>query len=477
MLAETRERLEFRDPVVKLSLGYGHLVACTASQCHIYSTSNWNTPHIFDLKEPVQLVLQFARGFALLDASAGVQVITYEGRQVCAVKPPGLRPEAFSRHLISISSDSLALANGTAVKCYDTAQGRPAGQGFTHGSDIKAISLSQFGAATDRLLALLDTDGDLYLHRPLAQGSSGTAPKTAGAAAATAGSSLAVQQQHLVKLASNVYGPPVWHDTAPMLAAMVDGQLVVWYHPAAAFVDRDLLEAAKAVHSDGSVGAGTTPDLFAGSTLLLRRRDGARVCVGLSPQPLLLHELARAGQWEKAVRLARFSYDSNVMWACLAALAIAAGELTTAEMAYAAIDAVDKLQFVLHLKQLQRAGPGDVVVAAELAVYRRQVHDAEAMLLQAGLLYRAIKTHVRLHNWQRALDLARKHKQHIDTVLMYRHRHLAATGQQEVLPEFQALAQEQVDEAAVKEQIRQDKAREALVRATGAGAGSPTRRY
>eukprot|EP00879_Flechtneria_rotunda_P024205 GHRR01025653.1.p1 GENE.GHRR01025653.1~~GHRR01025653.1.p1 ORF type:complete len:108 (-),score=65.90 GHRR01025653.1:1424-1747(-) len=84
------------------------------------------------------------------------------------------------------------------------------------------------------------------------------------------------------------------------------------------------------------------------------------------------------------VAVDRFSYDSNVMWACLAALAIAAGELTTAEMAYAAIDAVDKLQFVLHLKQLQRAGPGDVVVAAELAVYRRQVHDAEAMLLQVG---------------------------------------------------------------------------------------------
>lgn len=43
-------------------------------------------------------------------------------------------------------------------------------------------------------------------------------------------------------------------------------------------------------------------------------------------------------------------------------------------------------------------------------------------VLQAGLLYRAIKLHVRLHNWQRALDLARKHKQHVDTVLMYRQR-------------------------------------------------------
>jgi intraflagellar transport protein 80 len=43
-------------------------------------------------------------------------------------------------------------------------------------------------------------------------------------------------------------------------------------------------------------------------------------------------------------------------------------------------------------------------------------------VLQAGLVYKAIKLHVRLHNWQRALGLARKHQQHVDTVLMHRRR-------------------------------------------------------
>jgi len=42
--------------------------------------------------------------------------------------------------------------------------------------------------------------------------------------------------------------------------------------------------------------------------------------------------------------------------------------------------------------------------------------------LQAGLLYRAIKLWIRLHKWQRALQLAHKHQQHVDTVLMYRRR-------------------------------------------------------
>jgi hypothetical protein len=85
--------------------------------------------------------------------------------------------------------------------------------------------------------------------------------------------------------------------------------------------------------------------------------------------------------------LLRFSQDPAV-WACLAALAMAAGELPTAEAAYAAIDAVDKLQFVLHLRGKTAAAAGggaaggDVAVAAELALYRRQPDEAEAMLLQ-----------------------------------------------------------------------------------------------
>jgi intraflagellar transport protein 80 len=66
---------------------------------------------------------------------------------------------------------------------------------------------------------------------------------------------------------------------------------------------------------------------------------------------------------------------------------MAAGELSTAEAAYAAIDAVDKLQFVLHLRGKAGAGSaaGDVAVAAELALYRRQPDEAEAMLLQVGI--------------------------------------------------------------------------------------------
>lgn len=54
--------------------GYGHLVAATATQCYIYSTSNFNTPHMVDLAQPPHLLLQCERCMLLVDAAAGMQV-------------------------------------------------------------------------------------------------------------------------------------------------------------------------------------------------------------------------------------------------------------------------------------------------------------------------------------------------------------------------------------------------------------------
>lgn len=139
------------------------------------------------------------------------------------------------------------------------------------GSGVTKLSLTllaQAGMATDRMLAVLDSNGDLYLMRKLHSSSAGPLPAAAAAGRPAIGSTGSAtvagvitasglvaqgagmqqqQQRRLVKLASNVSSPPVWHDTAPMLAAVVDGQLVVWYHPGAAYVDQQLLQATRCV--------------------------------------------------------------------------------------------------------------------------------------------------------------------------------------------------------------------------------------
>ena len=66
------------------------------------------------------------------------------------------------------------------------------------------------------------------------------------------------------------------------------------------------------------------------------------------------------------------------LWACLAGFAVAAGELTVAETAFAGCEEVDKLQYMAYIRQL----PSREARLAELALYRHNATEAEAILLQ-----------------------------------------------------------------------------------------------
>ena len=75
------DELDFpRDRVVEFSLGHDHLVVATATQCFIYESPNYNTPQIFDLRNPVNLIVLAPKSFAVVDTVMGVTVYNYEGR-------------------------------------------------------------------------------------------------------------------------------------------------------------------------------------------------------------------------------------------------------------------------------------------------------------------------------------------------------------------------------------------------------------
>ena len=93
------------------SLSHGHLVVATTSQCYVYTTKNWNTPIIFDLKEgSVSLLLQANKHFLLVESQA-IYIYSYEGRMVCSPKWSGMRPEALSRLLIGSAPQRCILYN------------------------------------------------------------------------------------------------------------------------------------------------------------------------------------------------------------------------------------------------------------------------------------------------------------------------------------------------------------------------------
>jgi intraflagellar transport protein 80 len=80
-------------------------------------------------------------------------------------------------------------------------------------------------------------------------------------------------------------------------------------------------------------------------------------------------------------------------------MAVYGQDLSTAEVAYAAIDEAQKVQFISYLKSI----PSAEGRAAELALLKKQPREAESILLGANLTYRAIRMWMDLFNWERYL--------------------------------------------------------------------------
>jgi len=57
----------------------------------------------------------------------------------------------------------------------------------------------------------------------------------------------------------------------------------------------------------------------------------------------------------------------------------------------------DKVQYINHIKEI----PSKEGRNAAMALFCRQTQEAETILLQAGLIYRAIQMNIDLFNWDR----------------------------------------------------------------------------
>ncbi|XP_059507049.1 intraflagellar transport protein 80 homolog isoform X4 [Stegostoma tigrinum] len=324
VLNDALDVLEFRDRVIKASLSHGHLVVVTSLQCYVYSTKNWNTPLIFDLKEgTVSLILQAERHFLLLDG-AGIYLYSYEGRLISSPKFPGMRTDILSSQTISLSNDTIAVrdkADDKVIYLIDAISGKPLGDGkpLVHKIEVMEVALDQFGSANERKIAIIDKNRDLYIASVRRFG----------------------KEQKIIKIGTMVHSI-AWNDKINILCGMQNMHFVVWYYPNTIYVDKELL--SKTVYEKDASEFGKSPQIvnYVGNQITVRRADGSLIYTSISPYPAILHEYVSASRWDDAVRLCRFVKtttpdEEQTMWSCLAAMAIAHKDLMTAEVAYAAI--------------------------------------------------------------------------------------------------------------------------------------------
>ncbi|NWI87343.1 IFT80 protein, partial [Pitta sordida] len=288
VLNDAVDSLEFRDRVIKASLNYGYLVVATSLQCYVFSTKNWNTPLIFDLKEgTVSLILQAERHFLLVDG-VGLYLYSYEGRLISSPKYPGLRTDTLNSQTVSLSSDTLAIkdkADDKVIYIFEALSGKPLGDGkpLSSSSEIVEIALDQKGLTNERKIAFIDKNRDLYI----------TSVKRFG------------KEQKIVNIGTMVH-TLAWNDDSNILCGIQDTRLTVWYYPNVVYVDKDLLP--KTLYEKDASELSRNPQIvgFVGNEITLRRADGSLLHLHIPPYPAILHGHVRASRWDSAVRLCRF---------------------------------------------------------------------------------------------------------------------------------------------------------------------------
>eukprot|EP00750_Incisomonas_marina_P002863 INCI12731.1.p1 GENE.INCI12731.1~~INCI12731.1.p1 ORF type:complete len:766 (-),score=142.09 INCI12731.1:1994-4291(-) len=406
---QTSDELDFPTRVVCLSLEDSRLIVSTQTQCYIYEVDNYASPHVFDLRAVTTLIMQAPNYFAICNNLKGVDVYSYDGRHVSAPAFKGLRADRLDYRGLSITDDTVAIIDNTSKRAFYIfdIQGRPVGQPVVHDQDIVEVDISPY-AVSEKTVAFIDINRDLYL---------------VGASA---------HNRKPMKLATMVDSCE-WSDASECLVALSDGNLIQYLYPRMVFVDRELVP--QSTFSQPAVDLGKNPRLtgFNGPRITARKQDGSIITKNLSQYPVILYSFVKKQSWDESIRLCRF-VQMNELWAALAGLAIAARHLETAEIALAAIEELDKLQYIMWIKEI----PSVEGRNAELALYRGAHDEAEGILLQCRppLMYRAIKLNIRLFRWQRALELAIENKQHIDTVLYYRKNFLIQYGKKEDNPKF-----------------------------------------
>lgn len=100
-------------------------------------------------------------------------------------------------------------------------QGKPISDPLTHWEEVVEVGLNQTGPTLERRIVWLDSNRDLYV------------------------SSTSVTRQPPKRLAAQV-ASFAWVATADVLAAVVDGALLVWHSVAALNIDSDLASLVQA---------------------------------------------------------------------------------------------------------------------------------------------------------------------------------------------------------------------------------------
>uniref|UniRef100_A0AC35UHV9 WD_REPEATS_REGION domain-containing protein n=1 Tax=Rhabditophanes sp. KR3021 TaxID=114890 RepID=A0AC35UHV9_9BILA len=401
VLSETMiERLETRDRIITLSIGYGFLIAVTTKQVYLFHQNNWILPKIIELKEGNVFTIMQAKKYFLLLSNEQIEIMTYEGHAQALIKL-NIQTGSVNEKLVALSDEIVAVIDSTETKIinlFEASTGKALNDGkIEHVQEIIEIGIDKIGSGSGRKVAFIDNNRDLYLSLVHAYGVT----------------------DRIQKLASNI-SEFKFHDKTNMMVALQDqGKVLVFAYPNIVFVDSELLADSIITIDLPSIGKSPSLISFLSDSVYILKSTGAIISKVVPQTVQIITDSIGLSKWDQVIRICR-SAKEPYLWAVVAGLAVVERNVAMAEVSYSELDRADKVLFLTRIRTEKNAQ----LKNAYFAMFAGRISEAEGILLNGSFIFKAIYLNIQMFRWERALQLALKYNEHVDTVLGYRQRYM-----------------------------------------------------
>ncbi|XP_037959690.1 intraflagellar transport protein 80 homolog [Teleopsis dalmanni] len=410
----TTDVLDFPERVINFTLGYGYLLVATTNQIHIFKENYINTPIIVDGRSDVRSIQAGKKFFMVLD-STSIWVYTYTGRLHLNPRYPGSQAQTtlLNSRTVSLGLDILAIrdnSDGTVLHIFDLIPG--ASRQYEPNSlrsknYITDVAACRAGNADDKYIVFIDSNSELFIYFfTEARNTNGNDRNASNG---------------IYKIGTQVTSV-MWSSEALILVGVHDAFYSVWYCPGEGAGDPTIIALTTVTIDTPELGKNMTIESFEDGIICFRS-EGARLTVSVNLDCVALQLMLLEGNWQAALRICR-SANNPILWATLAAAATRKNQLDISEEAYSAALQIDKVTYFQYIKNLTPLSPEHM---AENSLMLRHLTEAETILLHNQKYVEAINLCLRMHKWQKALEIVEKHKPNmLESVVEQRKKYLNA---------------------------------------------------
>ena len=347
--------------------------------------------------------------------STSIWIYTYTGRLHLNPRFPGFQSQIphLSIKCVSLGLDTLAIrdyADQTIIHIFDLLPGATRQEEpytINSKSTVIEVDVCRFGNPDDQYLVFIDVNHDLFI------------------------TCVRSSPDYVVHKIGTQVTTAMWSTDTNILVGLHDSCYSVWYCPGEACADPTLIALTTFTYDTSEFGKNISLENFEGGNITFRS-SGAIFTIAVKMYCVMLHKLFADNSWEKALKLCRM-VQNQILWATLAAMASKRNQLEISEEAFSASLQIDKVNYLNFIKDLKPSSPEQM---AENSLMNGRIQEAEIILLHNKKVQEAILLCLRMHRWERALDIAVKNEQDLDLVLKEREKFLQALGKEEYDPKF-----------------------------------------